>query len=218
MMLVGLAWAAFAPIVLVVAIALLSRALRPLTTGGAWPLAIGAVLLPVAGAWWMDHAAFRTLCETSAGTAVHRTARADGIYLNSGTANSFGMRYLHDEGFAWVEAANIYRRDSYVRYAIADRTAGTDSARITTTEIPALTAQYEVRETFTQATPYVGVSETQVIERRSTEVLARTWSANFNGGRARWVLGAWGARDCPSARTDPSAFARGYHLAKLTLR
>lgn len=218
MMLVGLIWAACAPLVLVLAVVLLARVLRRRGLPWAGAIAATTVLVPVASLWWLDHAEFRAVCRDTAAPVVHRTAKAEGIFLNSSTANSFGMRYLQEEGFAWVEAPSIYTRGAFVRYAKRGAAAGADSARIDETEIPALSARYEVREVFRQPYPHTGLSETQVVDRTTGEVLASAGRASFDGGRAQWVLGAWGSTDCPSVVRAPDAFQAYYHLAKRTLR
>jgi hypothetical protein len=147
---------------------------------------------------------------------VYRKASADGIFLNSGTANSFGTRYLLEEGFSWMEAPSIYTRGAWTRYE-RDSSASNPN-NIKTTEITALTARYEVREIFSQPFPHTGLSTTQVIDRSTAGVLAKAGRANFDGGRAKWFLGAWGTTDCPSAMRESDNFSAYYHLAKQTLR
>lgn len=213
MTLPGLLWVAFAPVGLLLMV-VIGRLLllRRMRARWGWPVAAATVLLPVAALWLQDHADFVRVCDGEGLPVVLRRAAADGVFLNSGTANSFGMRYLQEEGFAWVEAPSIHRRGSWVRY---EKTAGES---ITTTEIDALTARYEVREVFSQPNGHTGLSQTQVIERSTGELLAKAGSATFDGGRAKWLLGAWGVRSCPSAMGSPASFNAYYHLAKNTLR
>lgn len=214
MMLVGLVWAVAAPLSLVALVWLLAVGLRRVTGRSMRGIAALAVLLPVGALWWSDHADFRAVCAETGVPVVHRRASAEGVFLNSSTANSFGMRYLREEGFAWIEAPSLTRRDGFVRYARSP----VDTTEITTTEIPALTARYEVREVFSQPLPHTGLSQTQVVDRETGVVLATAGRAHFSGGRVTWLLGAWGSSDCPSARDAPDAFAGYYHLAKRTLR
>ena len=216
MMLVGIVWAALAPLSLVLLVVLLRQLLRRSGLGPALPVAVALVIVPVAVLWLTDRAQFRTVCDGVGAPVVYRKASADGIYLNSGTANSFGMRYIQEEGFSWVEAPSIYKRDAWVRYQ-RDATAKDPNA-IATVEIDSLTARYEVRELFSQPFRHTGLSLTQVVERSSGEVLAKAGSANFDGGRAKWVLGAWGSSSCPSAMRAPTVFSDYYHLARNTLR
>ena len=216
MMLVGLVWAAFAPVSLVALVALLAWLLRRGKVRWALPLAGALVIAPVATLWLLDRAEFMTVCAGEGKPTIYRKASADGIFLNSGTANSFGMRYLHEEGFAWVEAPSIYKHGEWVRYA--RDTASTAANAIVTTEIPAITARYEVRELFSQPFSHTGLSQTHVVDRSTGEVLAKAGSATFGGGRATWVIGAWGTTSCPSAMQAPQLFSDYYHLAKRTLR
>ena len=212
MMLIGIIWAVLAPVSLVIVVILLAWMLRKSAVRWAAPLAIAAVLTPVAVVWLLDRADFIRVCDGEGKPVVYRHATAEGIFLNSGTSNSFGMRYLHEEGFHWMEAPSIYQRNAWVRY----ERSGDGS--ISTTDIPAITARYEVREDFSQPHGHTGLSQTKVIDRASGELLAKAGSATFDGGRMRLVLGAWGTQTCPSAMSSPEAFNEVYHLAKNALR
>ena len=216
MMLFGFIWAALAPLSLVLLIALVAWLLRRAGVRIAVPLAALVVLAPVAALWLADRAKFMSVCEGAGKPVIYRKASADAIYLNSGTANSFGMRYLYDEGFASVEAPSIYKRGEWVRYQ--RDTTSSDKYAVTTTEIQAITARYEVREDFSQPFGHTGLSVTSIVDRTTGEVMAKAGSATFGGGRMTPVLGAWGQRSCPSAMSDSKAFNEYYHLAKLTLR
>lgn len=212
MMLIGIIWAALAPLSLVLAAMLLAWLLRK--AGGRWaiPLAVAAVVMPVAVFWRLDWAEFDQVCEREVKPVAYRRAAADGIFLNSGTSNSFGMRYLQEEGFRWVEAPSIYKQGGWVRY---ERAA---NGSIATTDIPAISARYEVMEDFAKPYSHTALSRTLVIDRTTGEILAKAGSAQFDGGRMNPVLGAWGMRSCPSAMDSPTAFSDFYHLAKNTLR
>lgn len=212
MMLVGILWAALAPLSLVIAAALLAWALRRAGVKWALPLAALAVAVPVATLWIRDRSEFLQVCEREGEPVVYRHASADGLYLNSTTANSFGMRYLQEEGFRWVEAPSLARPGTWVRY---ERAA---DGSIATRDIPGLSARYEVMENFAKPYRHTTLSRTLVIDRATGEVLAKAGSANFDGGRMNPVLGAWGTRSCPSAMDSPSAFSAFYHLAKNALR
>jgi hypothetical protein len=215
-MLIGFLWAALAPLSLVVLVIALMWWLRRMRVRGALAWATIAVLLPVAATWWWDHGEFLGVCTGEGKPVIFRKAMADGVFLNSGTSNSFGMRYLQDEGFTWIEAPSIYNLGGWVRYE-RDK-AGGSSANITSSEIPAITARYEVREDHSTPLSHTSLSQTRVIDRTSGEVMSQAGSANFSGGRVKWLLGAYGARSCPSAMSSPEDFSAYYHLAKQTLR
>ena len=215
-MFIAVIWAALAPLILVALIVALAWWLRRARAPGAVLWAMAVVLLPVSAVWWWDRAEFIDVCTGEGKPVIFRKAMAEGVFLNSGTSNSFGMRYLHEEGFLWVEAPSIYQRDAWVRYERSGTTGNT--ANITTSEIPAITARYEVREDSSQPFSHTSLSQTKIIDRTSGEVLAKAGIAHFNGGRMVWVLGAWGGSSCPSAMSSAEDFNDYYHLAKKTLR
>lgn len=211
MMLIGVIWAAFAPLSLAALILIARWALGRAGAPRPWLIAAALVLAPVLAIYAWDRRQFAAACEEAGPPRIMRTAQADGIYLNSQTANSFGTRYVDGEGFAWIERADIYRRDQYVRVAKGENGALTEE------KIPAVTARYEVRE----ENPTIRghhMQITRVIDRENGEELARAAEGYFIGGRMAMVLGAWGSASCLSAMTAPDTFAQYYHLARDTLR
>lgn len=216
MSLIGLIWAVLAPLSIAAAAGLLAWGIRRVAPARfGWPGAVGlaalVVCVPTAVVWRQDMAAFEALCRAEGAAIVHEKARADGILLTSDTSNSFGMRYLHQEGFAWMESNNIYKRGGFVRYTRDEKGA------IAIAEIDVPTARYEVRETFEQ-NAIASFSRTAIIDRDTGREMARAASGAFRGGRLAAVLGGWGAAACPSAPTAPDAFNAWYHLARDTLR
>ena len=211
MTLIGVIWAALAPMLLVAAVAIIAILLRRRGWRQALALAAPAVLIPAAAIYAYDRAGFVRLCAEVGPPVVRATGKADGFLLTSGTANSFGMRYLHSDGFDWIEMKDVYRRAAYTR--VSRRADG----QIVETPIDAPSARYEVRETFEQR-PHAGVSTTQVIDRETGAELARASNLTFDGGATKWVLGAWGVASCPNAMSDSDGFRAYYYLAKNTLR
>ena len=162
--------------------------------------------------WLLQASEFEAVCKGEGAPEVFVHDHADGIFLNSPTANSFGLRYLQEEGFKWFEAKSIYKRDGWVRYELSPE------GKIKTTDIPALTAQFEVREVSSQPLSHTHLSETEVVDRATGQIIAKAGSAVFDGGWASAVLGGWGLRTCPSAMTDSAGFRNYYHLTKDALR
>jgi hypothetical protein len=211
----GFIWVMCAPLVLLIPIGLIYFVLTKFNTPERkilrWLL---AAILPVAvvGAiWWQDRAEFQTLCASLGEPIVRERLPVDGIFLDDPTANSFGMRYLHDEGFVWVEARSIYKRDGFTRY---EKTP----TGITSKEVDAITARVAVESRLTQQAPGISIDRVTVRDRQDGRELATAARANFDGGRARWALGIWGTSVCPSlsGAAGSDAFRKFYHLGKLT--
>lgn len=212
MMLFGLIWAVLAPLLLVPVILLVAYALRRMGKAVALAGAAAIVLLPVGILYGLDRSDFSRFCRETGRPLIVRRAVADGIFLNSETANSFGTRYVLQEGFTWMERQDIYNRSGFVRVArLADGTLGEE-------KIAAVSARYEVRETFETGAGRYGGLRIVVIDRQTGEEMARAADAQFNGGRLWWLLGAYGSTSCLSPLTDPAGFDAHYHLARDTLR
>ena len=177
-----------------------------------WLLAASLVVAVVVLTWLPGRLEFDRLCNELSEPSIRTRVKVDGFYLDDVTANSFGMRYLHDEGFAWVEARDIYRRGAFVRY----RKAG---EKIETDPIPALTATHMVRSGVEQRPRGINVARTEIIERASGKVLAEAHSITYRGGPLGLFLGMFGTGHCPNP-----VFAEGnrqfksyYYLAREVL-
>jgi len=113
MMLIGMIWAVAAPLLLLVAGAIVAFLLRRARAPGATPLAAIVVLGAVTVFWLHDRSKFVEVCEGEGKPVVYRRASADGVFLNSGTSNSFGMRYIQEEAllqFLWVKIVGCTRK------------------------------------------------------------------------------------------------------------
>lgn len=218
MMLVGMVWALLAPLLLLVPAAALVGwmrvAGRPARARLHWPLAVGGVLAAVLAVWLPQRWQFARLCDSLGAPQILQTAQADGFFLDDGTANSFGMRYLQEEGFAWIEARSIFRREGYTRYTRAA------DGRITGAETGALSAAFRLHAADEDLPGGTHVQRLQLTRIDTGAVLASAASAHFQGGHARWVLGMWGSASCPSPVTPAGsrAFQQTYHLARDALR
>jgi len=217
MMLIGVLWAMLAPLLLAIPVWALHRLLAVVRP--AWParrrlaLAAAAVATGVLALWLPARLQFARLCDEIGMPRVVERVKVDGFFLDDSTANSFGMRYLHEEGFEWIEARSIRRRDGYTRYR---KTA----QGIQSEEIAEPSASVQVSSVLTMGAGPASVQRTVITDRHSGRVLATAGSAHFGGGPARWVLGAYGSASCPNpaSPSENAAWSLGYHLAKATLR
>lgn len=219
---VGLLMAVFGPLSLLLPGWLLYWLLRRLRIaqrlGAARPVAVrglhialaAGVLLIVVGATWLPgRLEFARLCGELAEPRIYTRVQADGFYLDDSTANSFGQRYLYDEGFAWMEARDIYKRDGHVRYRREGKGIATDP-------IPALSAAYLVRSGVDVRSGGINVARTEIIERASGRLLAEAHSVNYRGGPLGLLLGVYGSAHCPDPiTTDGNRQFKGYyHLVR----
>ena len=217
MMLLGIVWAMGAPVLIVLIGAILDRASSRLFPAVSRPVrraaSFGLPFLIVAVLWWGDRSEFDEQCASLGRSIVHETRSVDGIFLDDSTANSFGMRYLQEEGFQWMEARSIYARNRFTRYE-------RDGPEIRSREVDAISASVAVTATHVRLSPWTSAQRVTITNRLTGQVLATAAQAHFNGGRAYWLLGAWGSGSCPDpASSDGSIeFNRFYHLARLTLR
>jgi hypothetical protein len=220
----GILLAIFGPLLLMVPMAVVYRLLvrsNPAARFG-WShgiprfayalIAFLSVLLVVGATYLPGKHEFDRLCENLAEPTVIERAHADGFYLDDPTADSFGMRYLRDEGFAWFETRDLYKRDGYARY----RKEGKEIVREPVSELKAL---YTVQSTFEERSPGIHINRVAVTERASGKLLAQAHSVTYHGGPLSLLLVLYGMSDCPDVRTQQGSrqFNAYYHLARDTL-
>lgn len=224
MMLIGLIWAAFAPLLLLLPVLLLQWLMRRAGWPGArgvagrrarawrWGTAAALVAVAVAGLWLPDRLAFAGRCDAMGGARILERRPVAGFFLDDDTANSFGMRYLQQEGFDWIEARSLTRTGGFIRY---ENTPQGVRGR----EVDALAAEVEVVRLELPRSSGVSGQQLLIRDRATGRELAHAGSMYFDGGRARWVLGAWGTASCPDSLRDRGdrSFAAFYYLARDTL-
>lgn len=174
--------------------------------------ALAVVAVIVAVTWIPGRLEFARLCSELAEPRIHARAKADGFYLDDLTANSFGRRYVLEEGFAWMEARDIYRRDGHVRY----RRQGD---QVVSEPIGVLTAAYVVRSGVEVRAQTIHVARTEIAERSTGKILAEAHSVIYHGGPLGLFLGVYGSRHCPDPATVAGSrqFNAYYHLVREVL-
>ena len=213
-MIIGLIWAVFAPLLLAVGVWGLVLVARKASVPKPWRT-WGPVIV-VAGltlAFWVpERLAFKNHCDASSKATILETADADGFFLDDPTANSFGMRYLQEEGFSWLEARSIYDRSRFTRYEMVD-------GKIEQREIDQTSAEYTVRSKL-KIERLWSTTETEIFRTKTGAKMAWANDSHFEGGTAKWVLGVYGTATCPDPRSTEGSehFLDFYHLAKNTLR
>ncbi len=175
-------------------------------------LAACLVVIGVFITWLPGRLEFGRLCDQLVEPRIYDRVHVAGFYLDDPTANSFGMRYLHDEGFAWIEARDIYRRSAYVRYR-------KDGQKIETDQIAALTATHMVRSGVEQRPQGINIARTEITERASGKLLAEAHSLTYRGGPLGMILGIFGSGHCPNpiSAEGSSQFNGYYYLAREVL-
>ena len=228
MTLLGVIWAVFAPLLLLLPIGVIYRLIKPavanieltrrlpLWQGRLFRLGIAAlmVLIPVRVVWYIDKAEFVALCKTEGAPVIRVKASTDGFFLDDSTANSFGQRYLQSEGFQWMEARSIYQRGEFTRY---ERSLdGTISQLAQKTK----SARYEVVTEYLQPLAHTSLTVTRVIDTQAPDgkqEMARSAMAHFNGGRMHAVLGAYGSASYPDLASNQATWNDAYYLVRNTL-
>jgi hypothetical protein len=108
------------------------------------------------------------------------------------------MRYLRDEGFAWFETRDIYKRDGYARYR-------KERGEIVREPVSELKARYTVQSRFEERSPGVQINRVAVTERASGKLLAEAHSVTYHGGPLSLLLVLYGMSSCPEPRTQQAA-------------
>jgi hypothetical protein len=213
MTLVGIIWAGLAPLLMVPVVALLVVMLRLTGWSKFTRIAVATicVVVPVGTVWWLDYREFEGVCKRVGKPQIFTRAVAEGIFLDSSTANSFGMRYLDPGSFHWMEMRSIYDPEKI------EHVTRLPDGRTRSEPVDTITARYEVRETAELPFHHTTVMMRRIIDRETGQVMAQAGSAHFDGGRTMWLLGVYGSRHYPDINHGDD-FRTYYDLAKRTLR
>ncbi len=223
-MLAGLLLSIFGPLLLLLPVALLYLVFRKVGIGPRMGLSadnsrllhLAAAVAPVLGVvlatYLPGRLEFERLCDTLAEPRIHEKVRVDGFFLDDLTANSFGLRYVGEEGFAWFETHDIYKRGQFVRY----RKAGD---RVVSEPVAALQARHVVKSETDVRGNTIHVSRLSIAERDSGKLLAEAHSVIYHGGPMGIVLGVNGLSSCPDPITPEGSrqFNLYYHLVREVL-
>ena len=138
--------------------------------------------------------------------------RVEGFFLDDLTANSFGRRYVAEEGFAWFETHDLYQRGRFVRF----RKAGD---QVVIEPVIELQARHVVKSDTEVRSDTNHVSRTAISERQSGRLLAEAHSVIYHGGPLGVVLGVYGMSHCPNPSTAEGRrqFNLYYHLVREVL-
>lgn len=177
-----------------------------------WILAVVMVGAAVLATYVPGRMEFERLCEALSEPRIHERAVAPGFYLDDLAADSFGQRYVGEEGFAWMETRDIYRRDAHVRY----RRVGGEVVR---EPAPDLWARYAVTSTLEVRARGIHVARTAITDRADGRLLAQAHSLTYHGGPLGMLLGVYGLSQCPDPRSPEGSrrFDTYYHLARRVL-
>ena len=206
-----------APVLIVLIGAILDRASSRLFPAVSRPVrraaSFGLPFLIVAVLWWGDRSEFDEQCASLGRSIVHETRSVDGIFLDDSTANSFGMRYLQEEGFQWMEARSIYARNRFTRYE-------RDGPEIRSREVDVISASVAVTATHVRLSPWTSAQRV-TITNRSTDRCWRRRHKPISTGTSVPPAGGMGIWFVPGScfiGDGSIEFNRFYHLARLTLR
>lgn len=181
---------------------------RLLHVAAAGILVLGAVL----ATYLPGRIELERLCSELAEPRILERARVEGFFLDDLTANSFGQRYLGEEGFAWFETHDIYKRGQFVRF----RKAGD---KVHTEPVTELQSRHVVKSATEVRDRTIHVSRTAISERESGRLLAEAHSVIYHGGPLGIVLGVYGMSNCPNPITPEGSrqFNLYYHLVREVL-
>ncbi|KAB2934478.1 MAG: hypothetical protein F9K21_11550 [Rhodocyclaceae bacterium] len=224
MMLGGLVLAVLGPLLLLLPIALLYFLFKRLGLGARFGLSpVNARLLHLAAAaiavlgvvlatYLPGRLEFERLCDALAEPRILERVRTEGFFLDDLTANSFGQRYVLEEGFAWFETHDIYKRGQFVRFRKSD-------GKVLIEPAAELQARYTVKSDVEVRGNSIHVSRTAVSQRAGGRLLAEAHSVTYHGGPLGMVLGVHGLSHCPNPVTAEGArrFDLYYHLVREVL-
>lgn len=176
-------------------------------------LSVGAVGLTLALSYFPGKFEFNGLCTRYSKPQVQKRVMVDGFYRTRLYPYE-AARFLREEGFAFVEAPHMYKKNIYVRYSmLAD-------GKVREQETTELVSQYGVREDFSQPSYGILMNQKTVYQIASSRQFANAAGVTYTGGPLSLLLGTYALSSCPDIRTPSGSedFKTYYHLEKAVLR
>ena len=170
------------------------------------------VALIVAATYAPGRLEFNRLCEELAEPRIRERVQVDGFLLMDTTADSFGRRYLTEEGFRWFETPVLGRPEQFRRFR-------REGDQVVIEKIEDVTARYRLASLHEERAYGIKHHRTVIGEISSGRALAESDSLTYMGGPLGMFLGIYGMSTCPSPITPEGSrqFNLGYHLAREVL-
>lgn len=188
-----------------------------LTKSSARQVAIVLSLVLVAGAmvasYLPGHWEFERLCAKHAVPDASFRTRVDGFFRTQMFAYQ-SHKYLDQDSFSYVEAPDPYKKGILLRYSKGD------NGDFKQEQVPAISSTYGFRETFSDLSGGITMTEKVIYEIADDRERARAASINYHGGPLGLFLGSYGTSSCPDILSEEGSrhFTTFYDLESIVLR
>ena len=222
---IGVLLAVIGPLLLIPVVWVLYRyAIRPLVERIATPslsaasarglalaITVGLLAAVITASYLPGKQHFDALCAQHATPQIGNRVFVDGFYADQLFAYE-AANYLRDQGFTFVEAPDPYKQGVLLRYTL-------DGNKIRSETIDAPSSLYGLRQTFTDVSDSIHLTEKTIYAISTRAEFARAAQVVYNGGPLSLFLGSYGMTSCPDIRTSQGSedFNTYYHLETLVL-
>lgn len=123
-------------------------------------------------------------------------------------------KYLDQDSFSYVEAPDPYKKGTLLRYSKGP------NGDLKEEEVPAIRGEYGFRETFSELSGGITMTEKVIYEIATDREQARAANINYHGGPLWIFLGSYGASSCPDILSEEGSrhFGTFYDLESIVLR
>ena len=172
-------------------------------------LVVGVMIASYLPGYWE----FERLCAEHAVPDASFRTTVDGFFRTKMFPYQ-SHKYLDQDSFSFVEAPDPYKKGVLLRYS-----KGEDGA-LKQEQIPAVSSQYGFRETFSELTGGITMTEKVIYEIATEQERARAAMINYHGGPLSLFLGSYGMRSCPDVLSAEGSryFGIFYDLESIVLR
>ncbi|MDA1234172.1 MAG: hypothetical protein O3A53_05175 [Acidobacteria bacterium] len=222
---VGILLAIIGPLLLIPVAWLLYRyAMRPLVVRIATPalstdsarglalgITVGLLAAVIAASYFPGKQQFDALCAQHSQPQIGRRVYVEGFYADKLFPYQ-AAAYIRDQGFTFVEAPDPYEDGVYLRYTF-------DGSKTHSEVIEAPTSLFGFRQTFSEISGSITMTEKVIYETSTDSELARAVDLVYMGGPLSLFLGSYAMSSCPDLRTAKGSedFNTFYNLETLVL-
>ena len=135
------------------------------------------------------------LCEQFSTPAIERHVNTDSFFRTRLYPYE-AKQFLGDDGFKFVEAPHMYKKDRYIKYSLSGE------GEIIEQEINEPVSQYGVRDELKLLASGINLSQKTAYEMESGREFARASTVLYSGGPLSLFMGIYAMSNCPDIRTE----------------
>ena len=155
---------------------------------------------------------FDKLCKQYSTPSIEKRVNANSFF-RSRLYPYEAKQFLGDDGFIFVEAPHLYKKERYIKYSLSEE------GEIIEQEIDKPVSEYGVRDDLELLASGINMSQKTAYEMKNGKEFARASTILYSGGPLSLFMGIYAMSNCPDIRNEQGSvdFDTYYNFEKEVL-